>query len=301
MKLSISTGTLESRYGTRKMFQLMKAAGIEYADYGLDTWMRDADAVRHSKSHLMSLEETIAHYKEVRRIADEEGITIYQTHAIFGEFPACDVPEYREATLKNIVATNILGAKYSVIHPVRTLGRFLDEEKEYCFQYNLELFRYVLPYLEKYDVTVGIEPMWLPDENDVIHASVCSRPEEILEFIDVLNSDRFCSCPDYGHIALTGKETGDTVGGALRKLGKTVKCVHIHEVDGIKDRHTVPFTYPGVMDWVDIASAMREIGYEGTVNFEIGGNFYNRYPDSMMPEALRHLAEIGKFLSPDCN
>ena len=72
-------------------------------------------------------------------------------------------------------------------------------------------------------------------------------------------------------------------------------------MDGIKDRHTAPFTYPGVMDWEDIASAMREIGYEGTVNFEIGGNFYNCYSDRMMPEALRHLAEIGKFLSPDCN
>ena len=83
----------------------------------------------------------------------------------------------------------------------------------------------------------------------------------------------------------------------MRKLGKTVKCVHIHEVDGIKDRHTVPFTYPGVMDWEDIAAAMREIGYEGTVNFEIGGNYYDRFSDALMPEALRHLAAIGKYLS----
>ncbi len=30
MKISISTGTLEQRFGVRKMFQLMKAAGIKY-------------------------------------------------------------------------------------------------------------------------------------------------------------------------------------------------------------------------------------------------------------------------------
>ena len=123
MKISISTGTLEKRFGTREMFRMMKAAGIEYADYGLDTWHPDADSIRSSQSYRMSVEETIAHYREIKRIADEEGITIYQTHAIFGEFPACECPEYREATVKNIIATNVLGCKYSVIHPVRTPGR----------------------------------------------------------------------------------------------------------------------------------------------------------------------------------
>lgn len=297
MKISISTGTLEKRFGTREMFRMMKAAGIEYADYGLDTWHPDADSIRSSQSYRMSVEETIAHYREIKRIADEEGITIYQTHAIFGEFPACECPEYREATVKNIIATNVLGCKYSVIHPVRTPGRFFDEKKEEGFAYNLDLFRFLVPYLEQYGVTIGIEPMWLDDENKVICPSVCSRPEEILEFIDLLGEEHFCACLDYGHVALTGKGTGDTVGGCIRKLGHHMKIVHIHEVDGVWDNHNAPYTYPGTMDWDDIRAAMREIGYEGTVNFEIGGAYYNNYPDRLIPEALRHLAAIGRDLS----
>lgn len=297
MKISISTGALEKRFGTREMFRMMKAAGIDYADYGLDTWHPDAESVKRSESCRRSVEETVAHYAEIKRIADEEGITIYQTHAIFGEFPACECPEYREATVKNIIATNVLGCKYSVIHPVRTPGRFFDEKKEEGFAYNLDLFRFLVPYLEKYGVTIGIEPMWLDDENKVICPSVCSRPEEILEYIDLLGEAHFCACLDYGHVALTGKGTGDTVGGCIRKLGRHMKIVHIHEVDGVWDNHNAPYTYPGTMDWDDIRAAMREIGYAGTINFEVGNAYYGNYPDRLIPEALRHLAEIGKDLA----
>ena len=130
MKISISTGSLVYRFGVRKAFALMKEAGIEYADFGLAPWCKDADAVRATPLYQMSMEETVKHFTEIRRIADEEGITIYQTHAIFGEFEACDCPEYREATVKSIVATSILGARYTVIHPVRTPGRLFDEKKE---------------------------------------------------------------------------------------------------------------------------------------------------------------------------
>ena len=294
MKLSISTGTLEKRFGTEETFRLMKAAGFDYADYGLDTWHPDRASVLASESYQRTVEETVAHYREVRALAEKHGITVYQTHAIFGEFPACDCEEYYEATVKNIIATHTLGCRYSVIHPIRTPGRMFDENYDSCHEYNLALFRRIQGALETYGVEVGIEPMWLDDEHKVIHSSVCSRPEEILQFIDELGSANFCACPDFGHVALTGKETGDTVGGFLRKLGSTVKMVHIHEVGGVRDNHTAPYTYRNAMDWEDIIAAMREIGYRGTVNFEVGAQYYDLYSDAMIPEALRHLAAIGK-------
>ncbi|MBQ9774188.1 MAG: sugar phosphate isomerase/epimerase [Clostridia bacterium] len=299
MKISVSTGVLKRRFGIRKMFQLMKEAGIDCADYGLSPWCRDAQAVRETECYRMSMEETVAHFTEVRRIADEEGITIYQTHAIFGEFEACDCPEYLEATIKNIVATSILGARYTVIHPVRTPNRIFDNEKEFCFDYNVKLFRAVLPYLKQYGVKIGVEPMWLHDENRVIRPSVCARPEEILEFIETMGDEYFCACFDYGHVGITGKDTGDTVGGAIRKLGKAMEIVHIHEVDntGLNDNHNAPYSYPDSMDWDDIRNAMREVGYSGTINFEVGPAYYDKYPDRLIPEALRHLAAIGRDLA----
>lgn len=297
MKLSISTGTLFQRFGIEETFRLMKAAGFDCADYGLDTWNPDRAAILASQSYQRSEEETVRYYTQIRELSEKYGISIYQTHAIFGEFPACDCEEYYEATVKNIIATHTLGCRYSVIHPIRTPGRTFDNNYDECHAYNLSFFKRIRPTLEKYGVTVGIEPMWLDDENKVIHSSVCSRPEEILQFIDELGSANFCACPDFGHVALTGKETGDTVGGFLRKLGDTVKMVHIHEVGGIRDNHTAPYTYKGAMDWEDIIRAMREIGYAGTVNFEVGGEYYNLYSDAMIPEALLHLAAIGRDIA----
>ncbi len=294
MKLSVSTGTLFNRFGIEQSLRMMKEAGFDCVDYGLDRWHPDRASVLESQSYRMSEEETVAQYQNIKKLADEIGIEIYQTHAIFGEFPACDCEEYVEATVKNIIATHTLGCRYSVIHPVRTPGRFFDEKKEEGFEFNLRLFQRLLPYLEKYDVVIGIEPMWLDDENRVICPSVCSRPEEILEFIRVLGDKHFCACLDYGHVALTGKGTGDTVGGAIRKLGQHMKIVHIHEVDGVWDNHNAPYTYPDVMDWDDIIAAMRGTGYAGTVNFEVGPAYYNNYPDRLIPEALRHLAAIGR-------
>jgi sugar phosphate isomerase/epimerase len=93
---------------------------------------------------------------------------------------------------------------------------------------------------------------------------------------------------------LTGNDTNDTPGGAIRKLGSQVKLIHAHAVNGLRDNHTAPYDFEKPMDWNDIADALREIHYDGTLNFEIGGYYYNRFPDELIPEALRHVAEIGE-------
>ena len=296
MLISVSTWYLESRFGTEKMFSMMKEAGIDAADYGLDDWVGSIATVKKSRNYQMTEEETVNYYTEIKRLADRAGIVIGQTHSMFG---AKRIFDERDEILKvmknNILATHVLVSHYTFIHPVATEGRIFDEQKEECFAYNLEFYRSLIPILEKYDVKIGIEPMWTTDAEDHISPTVCSRPEEILEFIKALDSDRFCSCPDLGHFQLTGYATGDTPAGALRKLGSTVEIIHAHEVIKDKDCHTAPCIH-GTMDWEDIGAALREIGYAGTLNFEIGGNYYKAFPDCMIPEALRHVAEMGKII-----
>jgi sugar phosphate isomerase/epimerase len=93
---------------------------------------------------------------------------------------------------------------------------------------------------------------------------------------------------------LTGNDTGDTPAGAIRKLGSQVKLIHAHEVDGKHDNHSAPYDFDKPMDWNDIADALREVNYEGTLNFEIGGYYYNRFPEELVFESLRHVAAIGE-------
>lgn len=293
MKLSVSTWCLERRFGYEKMFQMIKDAGFDAVDFNLDDWVGTEEELLASRNMQMSEDELIAYYTRMYETAQRIGITVGQTHAVFGAPIVLNHRElYMKLTIRNIIATSLLHCHHTVIHPVATAERCFDECYDECHAFNLELYRELLPYLKKYNVKIAVEPMWNIRDGKIC-PTVCSRPEEILAFIDELGSDYFCSCPDLGHFALTGPDTGDTPAGALRKLGKTVEIIHAHEVETNKDRHNKPYTY-GTMDWTEIIKALREIGYTGNLNFEVGGNYFNQYPDHLVPEALRHLAEIGK-------
>jgi sugar phosphate isomerase/epimerase len=242
-------------------------------------------------------EEVVAYYSEIRRYADEAGVVIGQTHAAFGPvgvYTGDLRAEMMKATINAIIATSVLGAPYIVIHPLNILGRLFDEQLEECRELNREFFAELVPYLKKYNVKVGMENMWGMDKGGVIRPCVCSRPEEILEYIGLVDADCFCACPDLGHFVLTGNDTGDTPAGAIRKLGNQVKLIHAHEVDGAHDNHSAPYDFAKPMDWNGIADALRDVNYEGTLNFEIGGYYYDRFPDELVPEALRHVATIGE-------
>ena len=297
MLISVSTWALEARFGAKKMFEMLRDAGIRAADYNIDDWIGNREQLDARPNSKRSEEEVIAYYSEIRRLADEAGITIGQTHAAFGPvgiYTGELRAEMIKTTINAIIATHVLGARYVVIHPLNILGRLYDDQLEECRELNRAFFSELVPYLKKYNVKIGMENMWGMDKEGIIRPCVCSRPEEILDYINMIDPSCFCACPDLGHFVLTGNDTNDTPAGALRKLGDQVKLIHAHEVDGKRDNHTAPYDFDKPMDWNGIADALRDINYEGTLNFEIGGYYYNRFPDELIPAALAHIAAVGK-------
>ena len=81
-------------------------------------------------------------------------------------------------------------------------------------------------------------------------------------YIDTLGNDLFVACLDAGHALLTY----DSPARMAKVLGSRLKVLHVHDVDGIDDLHTVP--YLGNNDWPEFCQALKEIGYKGTFNFE---------------------------------
>ena len=297
MLISVSTWSLEARFGAKKMFEMMGDAGILAADYNIDDWIGNRAQMDARPNSQRTEEEVIAYYSEIRRYADEAGITIGQTHAAFGPIGIYTGElraEMIKTTINAIIATSVLGAPYVVIHPLNISGRLYDEQLDACRELNRSFFAELVPYLKKYNVKVGMENMWGMDSQQIIRPCVCSRPEEILDYINMIDPDCFCACPDLGHFVLTGGDTNDTPAGAIRKLGSQVKLIHAHEVDGSRDNHSAPYDFAKPMDWNEIADALRDIQYDGTLNFEIGGYFYNRFPDELVADALRYVAAIGK-------
>ena len=82
--------------------------------------------------------------------------------------------------------------------------------------------------------------------------------EEELEEIDV------GICLDYGHAHLMGD-----VGDAIETISGHAVTTHVHDNDGRRDDHLVP--YAGTIDWDAAMMETQKIGYDGVLMFEVGG------------------------------
>jgi sugar phosphate isomerase/epimerase len=86
--------------------------------------------------------------------------------------------------------------------------------------------------------------------------AICYLIEEQLDGVDV------GICLDYGHANLMGdlSDAVETVGGHLW-------TTHVHDNDGRKDDHRVPFA--GRIDWDAAIMETQKIGYDGVLMFEV--------------------------------
>ena len=72
----------------------------------------------------------------------------------------------------------------------------------------------------------------------------------------------FGLCLDTGHLNLLNLD----MRWYIPILGKRIKALHIHDNDGIVDRHKAPYT--GTLVWKDFYTALRDIGFDGDLSFE---------------------------------
>lgn len=289
MKLSICSGSLQKAAG-RDMFRVMKECGFDACDLNLATvWGMTDGAMREYCARVCTL-------------ADEAGIVIGQTHAGF-QFPreaGDDWHAVTEQAVDAIKATGYLGSPFCIVHPARFPGRYNHHLVEENYKKAVESYKKLIPYLEEHNVVCCIENMWDRDPHfGRICGTILSRADELARMCDELNEAApgyFGICVDTGHCELTQ----DPAPEMLRICGSRVKALHCHDTDGISDLHTLPFSIHGApvgcepmrTDWEDVMRALSEIGYEGTLNFEVS------VPDPapIIPAGVRYLGKIGRYL-----
>ncbi|MCQ2430280.1 MAG: sugar phosphate isomerase/epimerase [Clostridia bacterium] len=79
-----------------------------------------------------------------------------------------------------------------------------------------------------------------------------SAPEDIAELSERLDVS---VCWDFGHAHLTGLRQS----ASLAVIGRRLRTVHIHDNDGARDTHAVPFD--GTVDWQDAMTGLRQTGF----------------------------------------
>ena len=277
MLLSTQTGTVFAAYGIDKGIELYKEAGYDALDFSF------------MDPEYYSSERTKDYFEEIRKKSEECGLCFNQAHAPFhSSFADEEATKQRFKDIaKSIEYASYLGIKNIVVHPCQHLE--YRTEKEKLFEINMDFYNRLKPYCEEYGVHVAVENMWQSVGNKILH-STCSSPEEFIRYIDELNSEWFVACLDLGHSMLVCNEPKDFI----RALGsKRLKALHVHDVDGIKDLHTLP--YFGMIDWDSVAEALADIGYTGDFTFEADG-FISGKPKELYPQMEKTMVDTGRYI-----
>lgn len=282
MELSILLDYLLKQRGTdrpRRMEEaavLCRDAGFSFVDYTPDFQHEDWEArARHD-----------------REVLDAAGITVEQTHAPFNRYdthPAALFPVYRDRLFR---ASEILGARYVVVHAdeYRTVDHYDPKE--------IEDFAYddLAPYVEfsaAHGLTVAIENVFEDAPSTAVpidgKSRFTSRVEELKGLIDRFHTPVVACCWDFGHAHCA---FGDRMTEALRVVLPDLVCTHVHDNYYDRDLHLLPFL--GDVSWEDQMSLLKKGGYGGKLSFEF---VYGRFPDTLLPDALRFAHRAGVYLT----
>ncbi len=287
MLISTQTEAMSRAFGDKEAIKILAKAGFDAFDYSFCDW-DISEHKEHGKKVLSG--DYVGYAKELKALAFECKIVCNQAHAPFPSSRGTDEDdEIFEYLIRSIEFAAALGAKTIVIHPKQHIYH-LDNTLE-LFEMNVEFYKSLVPYCEKFGIKVAVENMWHENPNTyAVVDSACSRAWEFKKLLDTVNSPFITGCLDIGHASLIGAD----IPAFIRALGKErLGALHIHDTDLIHDLHTLPFTEK--INYYEVMNTLKEIGYEGDFTYEADG-FLRGFPKDFYPEASAFMAKVARRL-----
>ncbi len=273
MLLSANMIRVHDTFGIKGMFDVFAAAGIEGIDFNNDV------------AEYCTAEHDEQFYRELGKYAASRGVAICQAHA---PFPSSYVEEEKSAKrfeeiVQGIKNAAYLGAPMIVVHPCTHLDFAVEGNPEILFEYNLDFYRKLIPVAREFGIKIAIE--------NIGRVSITSTPERLNKLFDTLNDPVFTVCFDVGHCLLQGVDPAE----AIRAIGERLVdgCTHVHDNNGDRDTHTLPFY--GKVEWESVMKALADIGYKGDLNYEASA-FIKDIPVALYEDGLAYMAKVGHYL-----
>ena len=283
MKISTEISSASRIVGEEKAIELCARAGFDAWDFSMfDMCKYDypTKSILYSH-HPLAHSDYLSFARRLKKVSDDNGIYCNQSHA-----PYPSVPGVRDYLKRAIECTAEAGGKICVIHP-----HFVSEEE------NKEIYNEFLPFAKDYGVKIATENMWDWDyEKDESSFAICSTGESFKKLVDIVDDDYFVACLDIGHAEMRGSGSGAV--NMIRALGKKLQAVHVHDNDKWQDSHKIPFS--DSIDFVSVAAALKEIGYNGEITLEANAYLKDFTRENIldglkdMAAAARRLADMVK-------
>ncbi|MNE48236.1 fructoselysine 3-epimerase [compost metagenome] len=199
-----------------------------------------------------------------KKAADDAGVKIWSIHMPFSK--DIDLSLTDESERRNVVALHtkilnyckILKPEVILFHPSYFLGlNEREQRKKQLIKSAVELNKQVkaikaimvIENMLGYELNVGADR----------ERPLCRTVEEVSEIMSRLPANIYAAV-DMNHIKYPER--------LIRALGKRLKSVHIADGTGKKENHFFPCSGEGENNWVEILSALNEVGYDGPFMYE---------------------------------
>lgn len=270
MKLGIINTAYGASFENPDGYRQMKAHGYDYTDF---QGLADFDSPYYTNPDLALRE---------REAAEAAGIRFSQLHSLWPthETTAEGLEEKVRYMEKALEIAPLLGCPRVVFHSEMPLGWDTDDEA-LAWRANERFIARVLPAAERANVILCLENM-------PMKALSFSRVENMIRMVEQFDHPLLGMCFDTGHAAVFGDDCAD----AVRRIGRYLQALHIHDNDGTADQHRLPGD--GIIDWERLRVALREVGFDGAFSFET--ELSRDLPPAEREAALLSLAAFGKHM-----
>ncbi len=223
--------------------------------------------------------------KEFGRYAADKGFLIPQGHLDMD----LELTEQKDldALKRWIDLFYAIGIRNMVLHATGAYDDPYERQLELRGKAIAELAKHV----EGTDVTICLE--------NLFSKPMVQSADGILELINAAGGgENLGICLDIGHLHRVRSHglCQDSSLDFVRKAGKRLKALHIHDNMGDLDDHLFPFCKKG-LNWKLFMSALEENGYQGIFNLEIPGE--NKAPMELRIQKLGYAKKLADYLMDD--
>ena len=282
MKISTEIDSIARILSEEEAVELVAKAGFDAWDFTMGYTMCDVNWRTKEATvseHPLMQKDYLAYARKLRRIGLDNGIICNQSHA---PFPS-SIGLVRSLVPRAIECTAEAGGEICVVHP--------DEEKN--MDENVEMFLEFLPFARQCGVKIAVENIFVwNNEKRVAEECTGSLPGHLMELIRAVNDDHFVACMDVGHAEM--ESLGTSAVDMIKKLGKELCALHVHDTDKRNDSHQIPFSMD--IDFEGIVKALKETDYKGFLTLEAPYYILEFTKDNVF-EGVKTLAEAAKKLS----
>lgn len=236
MKIVNSTCVFSPSLTDDETFEKLASLGYEGIDFDFDRCLN----LENSPLRQDDFEER---FRSLRALADSLGLTCHHGHSV-GNFASCG-----EFTRRCFAASEILGIRYLVVHPINMTDdqKPLDDVEEFMIK-NTAGLEALLMLAEKYNVAVLMENLpW----------SAAKDPRVCSEFVKRANHPLLGWCYDTGHANIVNVDHG-----IMAELVAPMS-LHLHDNhhEVWNDEHLMPGD--GDIDFAKLWDALLRAGYRG--------------------------------------